>query len=63
MILWELSGGQITDETKTFSNYSNITASRTLTLSAGTNYMLVGPITVDDTYTWDIAGSGALNII
>ena len=58
-----VSGGQITDETKTFSNYSNITASRTLTLASGTNYMLVGPITVDDTYTWDVAGSGALTII
>ena len=58
-----VSGGQITDETKTFSNYSNITASRTLTLSTGTNYMLVGAITVDDTYTWDVAGTGTLTII
>ena len=49
-----VSGGQITDETKTFSNYSNITASRTLTLASGTNYMLVGPITVNDTYVWDV---------
>ena len=58
-----VSGGQITDETKTFSNYSNITASRTLTLASGTNYMLVGPITVNDTYVWDVAGSGTLTII
>jgi len=58
-----VSGPQITDETKTFSNYSNITASRTLTLASGTNYMLVGPITVNDTYVWDVAGSGTLNIL
>ena len=58
-----VSGGQITDETKTFSNYSNITASRTLTLASGTNYMLIGPITVDDTYTWDIAGTGTLTLV
>ena len=58
-----VSGGQITDETKTFSNYSNITASRTLTLSSGNNYMLIGAITVDDTYTWDIAGTGTLTLV
>jgi hypothetical protein len=58
-----VGGGQITDETKTFSNYSNITASRTLTLSSGTNYMLIGAITVDDTYTWDIAGTGELTLV
>jgi len=58
-----ISGGQITDETKTFSNYSNITASRTLTLSSGNNYMLIGAITVDDTYTWDIAGTGELTLV
>jgi len=58
-----ISGGQITDETKTFSNYSNITASRTLTMSSGTNYMLIGAITVNDTYTWDIAGTGELTLV
>jgi len=58
-----ISGGNITDETKTFSNYSNITASRTLTMSSGTNYMLIGAITVNDTYTWDIAGTGELTLV
>jgi len=58
-----VSGSAITDETKTFSNYSNITASRTLTLSSGNNYMLIGAITVDDTYTWDIAGTGTLTLV
>jgi len=46
-------GGQITDETKTFSNYSILTANRTLTAASDTNYMLVGPIDVD-TYVWDV---------
>ena len=46
-------GGQITDETKTFSNYSILTANRTLTSASDTNYMLVGPIDVD-TYVWDV---------
>ena len=58
-----VTGSAITDETKTFSNYSNITASRTLTLSSGTHYMLIGAITVDDTYTWDIAGTGELTLV
>ena len=57
------AGGQITDETKTFSNYSNITASRTLTMSSGTNYMLIGAITVNNLFTWDIAGTGELTIV
>ena len=55
-------GGQITDETKTFSNYSILTANRTITMASGTNYMLIGPIDVDS-YVWDIAGTGTLTII
>jgi len=46
-------GGQITDETKTFSNYSVLTANRTLTAASDTNYMLVGPIDVAS-YVWDV---------
>ena len=53
-------GGQITDETKTFSNYSILTSNRTLTGAADTNYMLVGPIDVG-TYVWDV--DMVLNII
>ena len=48
-----VSGGQITDETKTFSNYSILTANRTLTAASDTNYMLMGPIDVS-TYVWDV---------
>ena len=57
-----VSGGQITDETKTFSNYSILTANRTITMASGTNYMLIGPIDVDS-YVWDIAGTGILTIV
>jgi hypothetical protein len=57
-----VSGGQITDQTKTFSNYAILTANRSITLVTGTNYMLVGPIDVD-TYVWDVGGDGALTII
>ena len=46
-------GAQITDETKTFSNYSVLTANRTLTAASDTNYMLVGPIDVS-TYVWTV---------
>ena len=46
-------GGQITDETKTFSNYSVLTANRTLTAASDTNYMLMGPIDVAS-YVWDV---------
>jgi len=48
-----VSGGQITDETKTFSNYSVLTANRTLTAASDTNYMLVGPIDVAS-YVWTV---------
>jgi len=48
-----VSGGQITDETKTFSNYSVLTANRTLTAASDTNYMLMGPIDVAS-YVWDV---------
>ena len=48
-----VSGGQITDETKTFSNYSVLTANRTLTAASNTNYMLMGPIDVAS-YVWDV---------
>ena len=48
-----VEGSAITDETKTFSNYSVLTANRTLTAASDTNYMLIGPIDVD-TYVWDV---------
>ena len=55
--------GNITDETQTYSNFNEITADRTTTLTTTKNYFLAGTITVADTFTWTIAGSGELNII
>jgi len=48
-----VSGAQLTDQTKTFSNYSVLTANRTLTAASDTNYMLVGPIDVAS-YVWTV---------
>jgi len=58
-----VSLGSITDETQTFTNFNEITADRTTTLTTAKSYFLVGTITVADTFTWTIAGSGELLII
>ena len=34
-----------------------------LDASDAKNRMIIGPITVDDTYTWDIAGTGELTVL
>ena len=58
-----VSLGSITDETQTFTNFNEITADRTTTLTTAKSYFLAGTITVADTFTWTIGGSGVLNII
>ena len=58
-----ISLGSITDQTQTFTNFNEITADRTTTLTTAKSYFLVGTITVADTFTWTIAGSGELLII
>ena len=58
-----ISLGSITDETQTFTNFNEITADRTTTLTTAKSYFLAGTITVADTFTWTIDGSGELNII
>ena len=55
--------GDITNEGSTFSNYTNITANATTTLSASKHHFLFGPITVNSGATWTVSGSGTLNII
>ena len=55
--------GSVTDETQTFTNFNEITADRTTTLTTAKSYFLAGTITVADTFTWTIDGSGELNII
>ena len=59
----DINLGSITDQTKTFTNFNEITADRTTTLTTAKSYFLAGTITVADTFTWTIAGSGELNII
>jgi hypothetical protein len=46
-----------------FSNWNNIDSSITTTLVTTKNQFLCGPITVADTYTWDVAGTGTLTIL
>ena len=46
-----------------FSNWNNIDSSITTTLVTTKNQFLLGPITVADTYTWDVAGTGTLTIL
>ena len=58
-----VSLGSITDQTQAFTNFNEITADRTTTLTTTKYYFLAGTITVADTFTWTIAGSGELNII
>jgi hypothetical protein len=59
----DINLGQVTDQTKTFTNFNEITADRTTTLTTAKSYFLAGTITVADTFTWTIAGSGELSII
>jgi len=58
-----VSLGSITDQTQTFTNFNEITADRTTTLTTAKSYFLVGTITVADTFTWTIDGSGELQMI
>jgi len=58
-----IEGSVITTVGSTFANYNSIGSNVTTTLVATKNYFLAGIITVADTYTWDVAGSGTLNII
>ena len=59
----DINLGQVTDQTKTFTNFNEITADRTTTLTTAKSYFLAGTITVADTFTWTIDGSGELTII
>jgi hypothetical protein len=46
-----------------FSNPNTITANTTVTTAALKNMFMMGQISVNDTYTWTIAGDGVLAII
>ena len=58
-----VTGTDITTEGVFFSNWTNVTANLTTTLTTAKNRMIIGPITVDDTYTWDIEGTGTLTVL
>ena len=58
-----VTGTDITTEGDFFSNWTNVTANLTTTLTTAKNRMIIGPITVDDTYTWDIEGTGELTVL
>ena len=55
--------GELTTINTFFSNWNNIDSNITTTLVTTKNQFLCGPITVADTYTWDVAGTGTLTIL
>ena len=46
-----------------YKSFVNINVDTTTTLVATNNYYIVGDITIADTKTWDVAGSGTLNVV
>ena len=58
-----IGGGDVTTLGKCFNNWNNVNSNTTTTLASTSNYFLMGIITVADTYTWDIAGTGELVIL
>ena len=44
-------------------SFVNINVDTDTTLVATNNYYIVGEITVADTKTWDVKGTGTLNVI
>ena len=55
--------GELTTINTFFSNWNNVDSNITTTLVTTKNQFLCGPITVADTYTWDVAGTGTLTIL
>ena len=46
-----------------YKAFVNINVDTTTTLVATNNYYIVGNITIADTKTWDVAGTGILNVV
>tara|TARA_B100001964_G_scaffold77401_1_gene87665 strand:- start:202 stop:459 length:258 start_codon:yes stop_codon:yes gene_type:complete len=46
-----------------YLSFVNINVDTTTTLVATNNYYIVGDITIADTKTWDVAGTGTLNVV
>ena len=58
-----VAGGEVSTLTDAYKNFNNINANTTTTLTTAKNYFLKGDITVADTYTWTVGGTGTLTII
>ena len=46
-----------------YKSFVNINVDTTTTLVATNNYYIKGIVTIADTKTWDVAGSGTLNVV
>ena len=46
-----------------YKSFVNINVDTTTTLIATNNYYIVGDVTVADTKTWDVDGTGVLNVV
>ena len=46
-----------------YKAFVNINVDTTTTLVGTNNYYIVGDITIADTKTWDVAGTGVLNVV
>jgi len=55
--------GELTTIGDCFKNWNEVDSNATTTLVSTTNSFLMGIITVADTYTWDVAGTGTLTIL
>ena len=56
-------GGEVSDTDNAYKNFNTISANVTLTLEAGRNFFLKGPITIASGVTYTVSGSGTLEII
>ena len=56
-------GGEVSTLTDAYKNYNNISEDTTITLTTAKSYFLAGDVTVADTFTWTIGGTGSLTIV
>ncbi len=56
-------GGEVSETDNAYKNFNTISANVTLTLEAGKNFFLKGPITIASGVTYTVSGSGTLEII
>ncbi len=56
-------GGEVSSTDNAYKNFNTISANVTLTLEAGKNFFLKGPITIASGVTYTVSGSGTLEII